>query len=266
MGVTKPLFGQEATVKLGGKVVIVTGAGRGIGRATALALAREGAAVVLAARTRAEIEAVADEVRALGARALPVVTDVTRESEVGQMVERTLATFDRVDILVNNAGAQIPRRPAVDLPTDEWDRILQINLTASFLCAKAVLPIMLRQRSGKIINVASLGWQMGFAGNSAYCAAKAGLINFTYCLAAEVKALGIDVNAVCPSGTDTRLLHEAGLGKGRTNLSRPEEIANVILFLTSPESSAITGVAVPAYGLSNPLFGPIYPVERKDQA
>ena len=253
-------------MKLQGKVAIVTGAGRGIGRATVLALAREGAVVVLAARTRPEIEAVADEVGALGATALPVVTDVTRETEVGQMVDRTLATFHRVDILVNNAGANIPPRPVVDLPTEDWNRILQINLTGSFLCAKAVLPIMMRQRSGKIINVASIGGQMGFAGNSAYGAAKAGLINFTYCLAAEVKAFGIDVNAVCPSGTDTRLLHEIGRAKGRTNLSRPEEIANVILFLASPESSAITGTAVEAYGLSNPLFGPLFPGERKDQA
>lgn len=100
-------------MKLQGKVAIVTGAGRGIGRATVLALAREGAVVVLAARTRPEIEAVADEVGALGATALPVVTDVTRETEVGQMVDRTLATFHRVDILVNNAGANIPDRKSV---------------------------------------------------------------------------------------------------------------------------------------------------------
>jgi NAD(P)-dependent dehydrogenase (short-subunit alcohol dehydrogenase family) len=252
-------------MKLDGKVAIVTGAGRGIGKATALALAREGVVVVLAARTRAEIEAVADEVGAMGATALPVVADVTSEAEIGEMVDRTLATFDRVDILINNAGASIPLRPAVDLPTDDWNRILQVNLTGPFLCAKAVLPIMMRQRSGKIINVSSIGGRMGIAGNSAYGAAKAGLINFTHCLAAEVKAFGIDVNAVCPSGTDTRLLHDIGRAKGRTNLSRPEEIANVILFLASPESSAITGTAVEAYGLSNPLFGPIVPGDRKTQ-
>ncbi len=252
-------------MKLSGKVAIVTGAGRGIGRAAALALAREGAAVVLAARTQTEIEAVSDEVGALGATALPVAADVTRETEIGEMVDRTLATFDRVDVLVNNAGAGIPLRPVVDLPKDDWDRILQVNLTGSFLCAKAVLPVMMRQRSGKIINVASIGGRMGIAGNSAYGAAKAGLINLTHCLAAEAKPFGIDVNAVCPSGTDTRLLHEIGRAKGRTNLSRPEEIANVILFLVSPESSAITGAIIEAYGQSNPLFGPILPVERREQ-
>ena len=240
-----------------GKVAIVTGAGRGIGRATALGLARAGTAVVLVARTRKEIEAVADEVRALGAPALPVVVDVTSETEIKGMVDQTVATFDRVDILVNNAGAQLPRRPMVEISTEDWNRIIQVNLTGCFLCAKAVLPIMMRQRSGKIINIASLAAMRGRAGGSPYCASKAGLVSLTYCLAAEVKEYGIDVNAVCPSGTDTRLIHDAGIGKGRTNLSRPEEIANVILFLTSPESSAITGTAIAAYGLSNPLFGHI---------
>jgi len=253
-------------MKLDGKVAIVTGAGRGIGRAIALALAREGAAVAVAARTRSEIEAVADEVVALGQAALPLVADVTREADLGEMVDRTLATFDRVDLLINNAGTSIPLRPAVDLALEDWNRIVQVNLTGPFLCAKAVLPVMMRQRSGKIINIASIGGQVGIAGNSAYGAAKAGLINFTLCLAAEVKPFGIDVTAVSPSGTDTRLLHEIGRAKGRTNLIRPEEIASVVLFLATSDSSAITGTVIEAYGQSNPLFGPLVPAEQKDHA
>jgi NAD(P)-dependent dehydrogenase (short-subunit alcohol dehydrogenase family) len=250
-------------MKLADKVAIVTGAGRGIGRATALALAREGAAVTLTARTQAEIESVADELAALGAQALPVAGDIASESDVGEMVDRTLANFDRIDILVNNAGTGIPFKSVVDFPLDTWNEILAINLTGAFLCAKAVLPVMMRQHSGKIVNVASIGGRMGVAGNSAYCAAKAGLINFGACLAAEVKSFGIDVNTVCPSGTDTRLIHDIGRGKGRTNLSTPEEIANVILFLASPDSSALTGTVIDAYGQSNPLFGPIMANERK---
>lgn len=251
-------------MKLRDEVAIITGGGRGIGRATALALAREGAAVVLAARGAAEIEAVAREGRELGARAVPVVTDVAREDDIARLVQRTLEAFGRIDILVNNAGIGLPLRDVVDLGLDEWSRVLRINLTGPFLCAKAVLPSMIRQRSGKIINISSLGGQVGVAGNSAYGASKAGLLLFTRCLAAEVKRYGIDVNAVCPSGTDTQLLREMGRAEGRTNLMRPEEIANTILFLVSPESSAVTGAVIEAYGLSNPLFGPLIQAEEKE--
>jgi NAD(P)-dependent dehydrogenase (short-subunit alcohol dehydrogenase family) len=246
-------------MELSGQVAIVTGAGRGIGRATALALARRGVVVVLVARTRTEIESVAGEAEAAGATALPVVADLGQEDEVAGMVDRALQACGRVDILVNNAGTAMPDRPVVDTRLADWERILRINLTGPFLCAKAVLPIMMRQRSGKIVNVASIGGRIGIPGIAAYGAAKAGLLHFTGSLAAEVKRFGIDVNAVCPSGTDTRMLHETGRAKGRTNLLRPEEIANVILFLVSPESSAITGTAIDAYGLSNPLFGPLLP-------
>lgn len=242
---------------LSGKVAIVTGAGRGIGRATALELARHGVVVALAARTQSEVESVAGEVEAVGSSALPIVADVAQEDDVANMVDRTLQTYGRIDILVNNAGTALPERPVVDTSLADWERILRVNLTGPFLCARAVLPIMMRQRSGKIVNVASIGGRVGFAGIAAYGAAKAGLLHFTASLAAEVKRFGIDVNAVCPSGTDTRLLHETGRAKGRTNLIRPEEIAHVIVFLVSPESSALTGTAIEAYGLSNPLFGPL---------
>jgi NAD(P)-dependent dehydrogenase (short-subunit alcohol dehydrogenase family) len=244
-------------MQLEGKVAIVTGGGRGIGRAVALALAQDGAAVVLAARTGAEIEAVAGEVRSAGGRALPVRCDVTDEEAVSALVAQSLEAYQRIDILVNNAGFALPGRPVLETPLADWERILRINLTGPFLCAKAVLPAMIRQGGGKIINVASIGGRMAFVGIAAYGAAKAGLIHFTASLAAEVKQYGIDVNAVCPSGTDTRMLHETGRAKGRTNLIRPEEIASLIRFLASPESSAVTGTAVEAYGLGNPLFGPL---------
>lgn len=245
-------------MKLQGKTAIVTGGGRGIGRASALALAKEGAAVVVAARTSPEVEAVAREVRDIGSRAISVAADLSTEAGVAGMVAKALEAFGRVDVLVNNAGIGMTFCNVVDIKTDDWQRMLQINLTGPFLCCKAVLPAMIKQRSGKIVNISSLGGQIGIAGNSSYGAAKAGLINFSLCLAAEVKQYGIDVNAVCPSGTDTRLLHEIGRAEGRTNLMTPEEIAAVVLFLASPESSAITGTAIGAYGLSNPLFGALF--------
>jgi len=124
-------------MRLTGKAAIVTGAGRGIGRAIALALAREGCAVTLASRTRVELEAVADEVVGLGARSLPFTADVSAEAEAARLVEETLRAFGRVDILVNNAGVSIPFRDVVDLPLVDWERILRVNLTGAFLCARA---------------------------------------------------------------------------------------------------------------------------------
>ena len=245
-------------MKLKGRVAIVTGGGRGIGRASALALAREGATVVVAARTSSEIMKVSQEIGDLSGDSVWVEADLSQKAGVDRMVAHTLQSFGRVDILVNNAGINYPAKRVVDVTLDEWSRMLEVNLTGPFLCCKAVVPGMMEQRSGKIINISSLGGQIGVSGNSPYGASKAGLINFSLCLAAEVKEYGIDVNVICPSGTDTRLLHEIGRAEGRSNLMQPEEIAEVVLFLASPESSAITGTTINAYGLSNPLFGPLF--------
>jgi 3-oxoacyl-[acyl-carrier protein] reductase len=242
-------------MKLAGKVAIVTGGGRGIGRAVALSFAREGAAVVVTARTGSEIDKVAHGVQQLGHKALAIQADVSNEDDVASIVKRTLESFGRIDILVNNAATNLPNRNVVELTLDEWSHVLAVNLTGAFLCSKAVLPTMIEQHSGKIINISSRGGRRGGAGRSPYRATKAALINFTECLAAEVQEHGIDVNAVCPGGTDTRMLHEIGLAKGR-QLMPPEEIAEVVLFLASPESSAITGTAIDAFGPTNPLFQP----------
>ena len=241
-------------MKLAGKVGIVTGGGRGIGRATAAALAREGASVVVCARSSTEIEEAAAEIRDGGHQALAVPMDVSRETDVADMVERTLETFGRIDVLVNNAATILPYREVVDLTVEEWTRVVDVNLTGPFLCSKAVLPTMIKQGAGKIVNISSIGGRSGAAGRSPYRPAKAALINFTQCLAAEVKRHGIDVNCVCPGGTSTRMLIDLGVPEGRTDLMKPEEIASVVLFLASEESSAITGAAIDAFGPSNPLF------------
>ena len=245
---------MEAHMKLDGKVAIVTGGGRGIGRAVALSFAREGADVVVSARTGVEIEGVACELRELGRQSLAVQGDVSRESDVANLVARTLETFGRIDILVNNAASNLPSRQVVDLTLAEWNRVVAVNLTGPFLCCKAVLPTMMEQRSGTIINISSIGGRRGAAGRSPYRPTKAALINFTECLAAEVKQYGIDVNCVCPGGTATRMMTDIGRARRRTDLMQPEEIAEVVLFLASPQSSAITGTAIDALGMSNPLF------------
>ena len=241
-------------MKLDGKVAIVTGGGRGIGRAVALALAKNGASVVVSARTTAEIEDVAQEVRELGQKALAAQADVSSETDVSDLVARTLEAFGRMDILVNNAAANLPVRHVKDLTLAEWNRVVEVNLTGPFLCCRAVLPTMMKQHSGKIINVSSIGGRRGAAGRSPYRPTKAALINFTECLAAEVKQYGIDVNCVCPGGTATQMMTDIGRAKGRTDLMQPEQIAEVVLFLASLESSAITGAVIDAFGMSNPLF------------
>ena len=242
-------------MKLAGKVGIVTGAGRGIGRATAVALAGEGASVTVCARSSSEIEETARLVRDAGHEALAVPADVSREADVARVVERTLEAFGRIDVLVNNAATNLPYREVVDLTLGEWNRVLDVNLTGPFLCSRAVLPAMIEQGSGKIVNISSIGGRSGAAGRSPYRPTKAALINFTQCLAAEVKRHGIDVNCVCPGGTSTRMLTDIGRAEGRTDLMAPEEIASVVLFLACGESSAVTGAAIDAFGGANPLFG-----------
>jgi 3-oxoacyl-[acyl-carrier protein] reductase len=170
------------------------------------------------------------------------------------MVEGTLDAFKRLDILVNNAGVNLPSRNVADLTLAEWNRVIEVNVTGPFLCSRAVLPTMIRQRSGKIINISSIGARYAHAGRSPYRTSKLALLQFTYCLAAEVKQYGIDVNAVCPGPTDTRMMQEIARGGVYPGLMRPEEIAEVVLFLASPESSAITGTAIDAFGANNPLF------------
>ena len=144
-------------MKLNGKIALVTGGGRGIGKAIALALAREGADIAVVSRTRREIAATAADVSALGQRSLPIEADVSDKRDVARMVKRTLEEFGRVDILVNNAGILGPIGPLVENDTEDWIKTININLVGTFLCCKAVLPVMMKQQSGKIINLS--GWR-----------------------------------------------------------------------------------------------------------
>jgi len=241
-------------MKLAGKVAVITGGGRGIGRAIALSFAGEGASVVVSARTGPEIEEVAREVEKQGRKSLALQADVSREEDVKSMIGETLKVFGRVDILVNNAGTNLPYRNVVDMTLEEWNRVLEVNLTGPFLCSRAAMPAMIAQRSGKIINISSIGARYGAAGRSPYRSSKTALLQFTYCLAAEVKQYGIDVNAVCPGPTETRMMKDIARGNLFPDLIRPEEIAEVVLFLASQESSAITGTALDAFGSNNPIF------------
>lgn len=239
-------------MKLEGKVAIVTGASRGIGRAIALALAREGADVVVAARTEEEtgplpgtIHKTTEEIHALGRRSLAIRTDVTKEEQVAEMVSRTLEQFGRIDILVNNAGINVPDR-VLDIPVKRWDLIIAVNLRGIFLCTKAVLPIMVERRSGSIINLSSILGSRDISGGVAYGVTKAAIERFTYGLAEEVREYNIAVNALCPSYTDTEGLRFVAPGVDGSRLQKPEMWGRYAVFLAAQDARSLTGRALTA--------------------
>jgi NADP-dependent 3-hydroxy acid dehydrogenase YdfG len=181
---------------------IVTGASSGLGRASALALARAGANVALLARRKEELANVAAEVEAFSARALVLAVDLAQENEIIAATQQTVGEFGRIDVLVNAAGTDVPA-PVVDLKIEDWDRVLAINLRASFVLAKAVFPHMRRARRGTIINISSVAGKRGWANAAAYCASKFGLTGFTQAVAAEGRAYGIRACIIYPGGMAT---------------------------------------------------------------
>lgn len=235
---------------LTGQVAIVTGAGRGIGRAVATALAAEGAHVVLAARTRQELATVASEVREAGGRALAVPVDVTQDTAVDALVDQVVAELGRVDLLVTAAGVAAFGPVAGAKPPD-WDGMLAVNLRAVMVCCRAVLPPMLRQRRGTIVNVASIAATRPIPGAAAYAAAKAGVVAFSRVLAEEVRREGVRVGVVLPGAVDTPLWDTIPNGPDRARMLRPEDVARaVVLMATLPASAALEELTLlPAGGI-----------------
>ncbi len=243
--------------RLQGRTALVTGASQGIGRAIALAFAREGANVVVTARSEDKLRSLASVAESHGVEALAAPADIGVESEILGVAEAAQEKFGGVDILVNNAAIIHPRIPVSDFDPQLFRDVLNVNLTGTFLITKALLPGMIERRYGKIINISSIGGRKGAAGRGAYRITKSGLISFTESLAAEVKEHGIDVNAICPGGVDTEGYRDAFDSAGRSEnpkLMDPDEIAQVAVFLASDASSAVTGAAIDAFGGTNPLF------------
>src|SRR5512139_116712 len=240
-------IGEEA-LKLKGKVALVTGAAQGIGKAVALLLARNGADILVSDINLEKAEETAREVEGLGQRALVVKTNVAEANDVEKMVQTALERFGRIDILVNNAG--ITRDKLLLRMSDEdWDAVLGVNLKGTFLCTRAVIRPMAKQKSGKIVSIASVVGAMGNAGQANYGASKAGVIGFTKTVAREYAVRGINVNAIAPGYIETPMT-EALPDKAKEELKRlipmdrlgkPEDVAEAVLFLVSEASTYITG-------------------------
>lgn len=231
-------------MRLEGRVAVVTGAGRGIGRATSVALAREGADVALAARSADQLEVVAEEVRALGRRAIAVETDVTREADCKRLMERTTAELGGLHILINNAGAVIRDR-LVETSTEDWQYVQDVNMLGTFLCSRYAVPVMVANGWGRMIVVSSGAGKTGVPERTAYCAAKFAQIGFAWALDEEVKHLGVRAHIVCPGPTDTYMRNQGFPDEDRSTLSRPEDMADAIIYLlTLPPTSYVRELSV----------------------
>ena len=226
-------------MKLENRVAIITGGGRGIGRATALAFAAAGADIVLAARTDGEISAVAEEVRALGRRALAIPTDVQHKAAVDAMVTQTLDTFGKVDILVNNAGVAI-HNPIPKIREEDWDVTMAVNLKGVFLCTQAVFGLMCEQQSGHIVNVSSVSGKYGHVNGGAYCASKFAVVGFTETTNNEGRPHGVKASVVCPGPVDTKMRRDNHPDDVIEHLTLPEDVAALILFLVTQPPRAHT--------------------------
>jgi NAD(P)-dependent dehydrogenase (short-subunit alcohol dehydrogenase family) len=244
---------EQAGGRLAGRTALVTGAGKGLGRAIALGFAGAGADVVLMARTRADLEAVAREVEALGRQALVAVADATDSRQVNAVVEQSVARFGRIDVLAHAAGGSL-RKPSVDVTDEEWDGVISANLSSTFKVCRAVGRHMLAQGGGSIINLSSTAGMRGRAGNAPYSAAKAAVINLSRALAMEWAPKGVRVNVLAPGRFLTPLteaemsvpekyaafVRQVPLGR----IGQPEEIQDIAVWLASDASAYVTGSTI----------------------
>jgi len=235
---------------LQGKTALITGAGRGIGRAIARAYAAEGAAVALVARSRADLAGVAAEVREAGGRALAVPTDVTQDAAVEALVEDVTGELGRLDILVTSAGTAAFGPVAGSKPAD-WDGMLALNLRAVMLCCHAVLPVMMRQRSGLILNLSSIASRRALPGSAVYTATKAGIEAFSRVLAEEMRPHGVRVGVLIPGAVDTPIWDSMGSTPPREKMLRAEDVARAaVLMATLPATASLEELTLlPAEGI-----------------
>jgi len=256
-------------MKLAGQVAIVVGSGRGIGEVIARTFAKEGAAIALVdlAKMKAELEGIAQEISQNGGKAVAIVADCTDDIQVKKMVDETERRWGKIDILVNSAGLRGPLVPVQDITEEEWDTVLDVNLKAVFLCCRAVLKVMMQQKSGSIVSISGTAGKEGMALRGSLCAAKWGLLGLTQTIAKEAGPSGIRANIICPGGMDEPELRDMyaerakGLGMEFSQLEKSvleltplrkyakhDEVAKAALFLASSDSSHTTGESLNVSG------------------
>lgn len=224
-------------VDLRDKVALVTGAGRGIGRVIGLALARHGATAVLVARTRKQVEAVAEEIRAAGGKALSIAADVGEEADVVACFRRVRDELGRLDVLVNNAG--VGRfGPIAEMAAADFDAVMRVNVRGTFLCCREAMRLMQHQKSGYIINIGSVTGFRGYVNQGAYSASKHAMMGLTKALAIEGQRDGIRVSAILPGGVDTEMIGDARPDLDRSTLMQPEDVADAVMYLLSLSNRA----------------------------
>jgi len=246
-------------MKMEGKIALVTGGGNGIGQAACLEFARQGAKVMVVDIDAGAAEGTARSIREMGGEAQAFRADVSQSSQVQAYVEHTVATFGRIDAFFNNAGIEGVITPLAEYSEELWDKVMDVNLKGSFLGLRYVLPVMIAQKKGAIVNTASVAGTVGAPGMAAYSASKHAIIGLTRTAAGEVGKQGVRVNAVCPGPINTRMIHSleaminpddpASVAKFNTSRNpmgrygEPEEIARVVVFLASDEADYVNGVA-----------------------
>jgi NAD(P)-dependent dehydrogenase (short-subunit alcohol dehydrogenase family) len=243
-------------MKLQGKAALITGAGSGMGRATALLFAREGAKVAVNDVNLESAQKTVEEIKKMGGTAIAIKADISEAKEVEAMIDRVIKEFGGIQILINNAGISVSC-PAIETPLELWDRVMGVMLRGTFLCCRKAGQWMVPHREGKVVNISSIAAIRSQVNMSAYATAKAGIVQLTRALALEWGPHNINVNCIIPGGTNTPMLntHDVPITNEMVknfiplgHLGEPEDIANAALFLVSDESHQITGVALPVDG------------------